>query len=565
MTTNADTVARFIVSNAPESWSSSGSTRIDLREVLEHATGWPPDLFGLLWLLLNRTGAYRYVATPPSHVDWPPRTDWDDFVRATARSWWEWQAGIGGTTMPARLAALLAELEASAPEVEMGHLQHNQRLQTQESDGDAWKVVRSTLELFAIADELCTGLGYYGPIPLPDAEETALASGVAETKYTVRALANLLLSSNGTLSRLSKSSVTVLPKLKTPQRGLNLRCMSHHVSCYIGETNLLWRAVPFATLRSQSLSMLLVPHPGEMKASWFRPSRSTGHGRRRRTDWYFSYACGAKLDLDSLVQTIVTIKNKHGAVDIVAMPELSMNAEDLEGLQRSLERHSKSMGSVPAIICGVNGEEGTFDGANYLAFCFYFAGKWYKSVQRKQHRWRLTQTQLAQYGLAGSLSGALDWWEELEVQQRRQVVLLAAPWLAIAPLICEDLAQEDPSADLLRAIGPTLVYAALLDGPQLPERWPGRHANVLADDPGSAVLTLTAFGMARASRRQFESDPPEGPVTVGLWRDSISGWRQLKQSEKDTVHFVTAAGRFVEEYTADGRSDGGAAASISLR
>jgi hypothetical protein len=39
--------------------------------------------------------------------------------------------------------------------------------------------------------------------------------------------------------------------------------------------------------------------------------------------------------------------------------------------------------------------------------------------------------------------------------------------VTLVSLICEDLARLDEVADLLRAIGPTLVVTTLLDGPQL--------------------------------------------------------------------------------------------------
>jgi hypothetical protein len=58
------------------------------------------------------------------------------------------------------------------------------------------------------------------------------------------------------------------------------------------------------------------------------------------------------------------------------------------------------------------------------------------------------------------------------------------------------------------------VVTPLLDGPQLSSRWAARYAGVLADDPGSAVLTLTSLGMAQRSR------PPgldPSPV-VALWK-----------------------------------------------
>jgi hypothetical protein len=72
--------------------------------------------------------------------------------------------------------------------------------------------------------------------------------------------------------------------------------------------------------------------------------------------------------------------------------------------------------------------------------------------------------------------------------------------LTITSLVCEDLALNSDIADVIRSVGPTDVISVLLDGPQLRSRSAARYASVLADDPGSAVLTLTSFGMAQRSR-----------------------------------------------------------------
>jgi hypothetical protein len=37
--------------------------------------------------------------------------------------------------------------------------------------------------------------------------------------------------------------------------------------------------------------------------------------------------------------------------------------------------------------------------------------------------------------------------------------------VTVVALVCEDLAQRDSVADLLRSVGPTLVITPLLDGP----------------------------------------------------------------------------------------------------
>ncbi|HEX5887886.1 MAG TPA: hypothetical protein VFY61_04250, partial [Pyrinomonadaceae bacterium] len=122
--------------------------------------------------------------------------------------------------------------------------------------------------------------------------------------------------------------------------------------------------------------------------------------------------------------------------------------------------------------------------------------------------------------------------------------------------ICEDLARQDPIAELVRAVGPNLVIALLMDGPQLPSRWPARYATVLADDPGSSVLTLTSIGMAELSR------PPSvatGSRAIALWKDAKTGQAITIDLPKDKQGAVLSLSRvFVKEYAADGRDDGGA-------
>src|SRR5215813_12796296 len=85
----------------------------------------------------------------------------------------------------------------------------------------------------------------------------------------------------------------------------------------------------------------------------------------------------------------------------------------------------------------------------------------------------------------------------------------------IVSLVCEDLAQIDNVAEVIRSIGPTVVFTPLLDGPQLNSRWAARYASVLADDPGSAVLTLTSYGMVQRSRPHGRDASP----VVALLKD----------------------------------------------
>src|SRR6185436_9889999 len=105
--------------------------------------------------------------------------------------------------------------------------------------------------------------------------------------------------------------------------------------------------------------------------------------------------------------------------------------------------------------------------------------------------WRLTRTQVKQYQLGGSLLSKKEWWEGTKLVSRKVTFINVGENLTICPLICEDLARQEPIADLIRTVGPSLVITILMDGPQKRERWSARYASVLSEDPGSAVITLT--------------------------------------------------------------------------
>ena len=85
-----------------------------------------------------------------------------------------------------------------------------------------------------------------------------------------------------------------------------------------------------------------------------------------------------------------------------------------------------------------------------------------------------------------------------EMEDLASGIQLADENLGLRParfVSAENLARLDEVAELLRDVGPSVVVTILLDGPQLASRWTARYASVLADDPGTAVLTLTASGL----------------------------------------------------------------------
>jgi hypothetical protein len=173
---------------------------------------------------------------------------------------------------------------------------------------------------------------------------------------------------------------------------------------------------------------------------------------------------------------------------------------------------------------------------------------WFHVRQRKHHRWSLDEAQIYQYHLGGVLHPHVRWWESMEVP-RRAIELVEVAELTLAALVCEDLAQNDDVAELIRSVGPTCVVTLLLDGPQLDSRWAARYASVLADDPGSAVMTLTSYGMVQRSRPRGRA----ASSVIALWKDPSTGVHEIPLDPGAQAVLLTICMDRATRRSADGR------------
>jgi hypothetical protein len=513
---------------------------------------WPPDTFALTSTILRQTGCYRHVVTSDrGHAD-----GWQDHVESCAKTWLRRLNAVladpaeaahdapnrASLTQVPGVRSRIKELRQLAPTVPI------EDLCTLESD-TARRLAEILLEIHAIADTACAGFG----LPSSPQENVAL----------VHCLANLLLTARGSLSRVAKHYGVVLPKLRTPQSGLTLRSLAHHVTLHTSEVEVMWRAVPWPNVEENTINILIVPWPLSLNEASFCAKPETFESVR-----YFAYTPAQEHESACIERTCELVKRLHeqvGRVHMVAFPELAFSEDGyIELLQRL--QHARdpqgpdSLHQVPMILTGIsNGHQVTADGTtapsqNEVRLATYFAGRWYECAQQKHHRWKMDRNQVRQYQLEGRLSTARDWVERIDIAQRRLTFLAPTGWLALTPLICEDLAQLEPVSDLIRGVGPTLLIALLLDGPQLKERWSARYAGVFADDPGTAVLTVTALGMAERSRKNV-TDGGRGNRTAALWKDQLTGWQTFDIPSDAGALLVTISASWREEFTADGRSD----------
>ena len=496
---------------------------------------WPPDVFAVTNVVLQRSEAFRFALSPIG--EWPPNRypNWAHAVEDEGIHWSAWVQDHA-ETFPDMLAEEWRAFRDRS-ELSLKHL----------GQGGDWRMCEALLTLHAIADEACAGLGV--------ALDSSSGSGCA-----YRARGRELLARTGSLARVNPSFVRVLPKVSTPPTG---RAAFSRYACLQGPgIKASWHKVPArhrgTDLRSEYASMLLLPWPLEIRESDFRPLDAPVQRPSMDPFGFFEFAPTDRLDLDLLDRVLVSARKEANSVDVVILPESAVDADDLDDLEELLHRHgvvylqagvrqrSRQAGEFGSnwVHMGVNpglekgGELPSAEGRS----------PWFHIRQNKHHRWSLDENQIYQYHLGGVLHPHVRWWEAIEVP-RLAVEFVEVAELALVSLVCEDLAQNDEVAQIVRRVGPTVVMAVLLDGPQLTSRWAARYASVLADDPGSAVLTLTSFGMVQRSRPHGHDALP----VIALWKDPTRGVREIPLEPGAHAVLLTVCIDRARRRCADGR------------
>ncbi|HXF64442.1 MAG TPA: hypothetical protein VNK95_22620 [Caldilineaceae bacterium] len=559
-------------------FSTEESYQPPIRHIIQTLLIWPPDLFAVTSLLFKQTGAYVFSVLPLE--TWPDE-QWEQRLEEARRQWYEWildpaRRWEGRETLHRFVAALSDErLEqvsitdicelVDAP-VEFGALPAGAEAPFPPDHPAyrkwlAWSVCKALLNLHALTDEICRGFG------TPSGNQWTRSSDLsAGDLKPIHCIANMLLAYTGSLSQMPPYQGVVLPKMRTPSLGITLRSLSHHLTFHCTEVKVAWRTLPWVDIDENTLNLLIVPWPYRIEATWFRPSSSTTNRKSKEQTRYFEYTGGGaanRFPVDELLAMLAEAERSVHRIHLIVFPEQALSEEERDEILDALAKRAGLSGRldrtrVPMLLAGVRlrdpEPQGSHSpsGTNKVVLSTFFAGKWYQLEQNKHHRWRLSDSQIWQYGIGGALSANRSWWEATHIPRRKLAVLAPNSWFSLCPLICEDLARQEPISDLLRGIGPTLLIAVLLDGPQIRERWAGRYASVLADDPGSSVLSVSALGLTRRAR---SADGRAGSSQVALWKDGERGWCDVNVDGERGGVVLTVDARWRTEFTADGRAD----------
>ena len=552
---------------------------------------WPPDLFAVVATLVDRSSCYTLAGPDPDDLD--SHVAYLNEVSRLAGQWTD------VSSVPAGITSLWERLTGEFTNIEI------------DEGCEHTDVARLLLKLFAIADEACKGMGWSAPV---NSSATDAGTQVEETQGQDTELAHLKIADLARTSLLSSPTdpvdklllpyaptslcslvpmdiAIVLPKSMTAAVGCTVRSLSHHLALLPGYTQIepTWRmadrAYPPGANTLELMRLLVVPFPFHIPDESFSLSREP----RRLTDDLYTAGYfrlepvwlkddeGQDLTAEIVVNEVLRpllekakVESRGEIIHGVLLPECALSAElgqevaqllAMEGieflitgaLQRDASGNTKNIAQTHVVVPKNNeiGEDGMI-----------------MDVQFKHHRWRLDESQVARYALsfpdfAAAPDGrrAAQWWEDIDVANRKLPFYALRPDMSLTVLICEDLARNDPAMSVIRAVGPNLVVALLMDGPQLSVRWPARYATVLADDPGSSVLSITCAAMVDRSNWR-ESKPVR---SIGLWRDAHGATQELSLPQGCHGMLLTLKANKKTQHTLDNRSDKDSTRQLTLK
>lgn len=561
---------------------------------------WPPDVFALAATILRDSGAYLQAVRPRDYsrdsAFW--LTKWRERVERNARLWR--RQDNTRHDPPPEVRELLDEIASQATGSGRAEPKKLFEISVPEPTNTSWLPY---MQLLAIADQACRGIGllFGAAAELPKDSQDAYPADSIVISQAMAMLIDQLemregLSKQGTFRPITLCKLVdparaiTLPKMRTSQRGVTIRSFSLHLALLNGtDVEPIWNPTPNTLLSSMSrdqntvdsmdpkriakeagpYNIILLPWPLEMHPAQFKPMDDNFDclaGRPHEYNGFFSFVhAPPKLNKTHISDLISRAKEVVGPIHGLVLPEMSMTRDEFnlafgDAIPQDLEFLACGVYEPPKDVHSL--------GRNYAivrrrtSHSPKGGGKKIEVEQEKHHRWALDTNQIAAYSLGSTLRPGKTWWEGIDLPRRSLHFFALDTFSAFTVLICEDLARPDPVADTVRAVGPNLLICLLLDGPQLASRWSARYATVLADDPGSSVLTLSSLGMVKLSRLREKLH--EESRVIALWRESAGATTELHLPDGADALVISLTSEDRTEFTLDGREDSGMAATLRL-
>ena len=528
----------------------------------------PIDLFAIMGFLLSRSGAYhhvqplsepdedagvrRLIVTPDERKIWCSIGErWAKSQRLSS------SAGARFATLetPDEVLSLWNQL------VEFRGASIFQSMDPKEDPPTWWRL---TLALFVVADEACRDVGFLADETLQ--KRRPLLSMLA-AEFRVRAALTVKADGEGrgvyTLSAAAPDILCVLPKSRKPLIGCTVRSLSHNLALLPprGLARARWIA-PSARYdindAIRPFNLLLIPYPYKIPTKAFHVRGISTEDSASPWGWFGvepanSFEKGQS-EISAFIENLIDAAQKDiETVHGIVLPELALSGRSYAAMVKRLEKRPGIEFVTAGLHTDQEGRKGNFTATRIIPP--KPAGEksrlWVEDIRQKHHRWRLDAAQIGTYSLGSVLDPSIGWWEKLDVLSRSLTIGVLRGETTITTLICEDLARVDPAQEVLRAIGPNIVIALLMDSAQLQTRWPNRYATVLAEDPGSSVLTVTSMGLIERVNETGFYNPSR---CFALWRDD-QDVKELKLPLGAQALCITLSPLRTEESTLDGRSD----------
>lgn len=498
---------------------------VDLNKIVS----WPPNVFLILYSILEYTDKYRLIVSPQDHFRWKKEdlsmvtivsNQWKELLRHQV-NFLDNRPSFNAPELKKYLSVVFGNENFSESVYDL--------LNRKEFIHALFIIILSVDEAFS-ALNLC--------------DETEM--NVISRHIVIR---KLFMNEHENLSDSHGQFGFVTLKSNVPQSGLTINNLTQHLTVIKPSVKpkIVTNTIQRNTYNKRSYNVLVLPWPMEISHEAFVATQNDNTLEMDEYFGFFEYKPEQDLKLQEFISALISAVKRVKHIDLIVLPECALSVKAFDKFQKLLFEifGEKS----PSLLAGVYGDDNNYI-KNSAKLAFIGESKDFDSFeQKKHHRWFLDRNQLRNYNLSSCLEPNRKWWENISVSRRNLLTLHTLDGIKLCPLICEDLARQEPVAQAVRAVGPNLVVCLLLDGPQLSNRWPGKYAAVLSDDPGSSVLSLTALGMTL--RATGLGHPPSREVA--LWSEPGCGSETLILDDNSAGIVIELEMKDEGMWTMDGR------------